>query len=372
MNLYERFITNNKLKNITIWLSFFILYSLAFLVFFKTLKLTLPFVISLLISYILYRPAKKLKEKFNSSSSLISIITIVIFYCIFLLIFTMICIGIGGQAKKLIESINISHISTIITPVNNYLYTIYKKIDPSTLNFITENTETIISGCTDYLTTFAKNILNSSISFVSNIPYLLTVIGFAIISNYFILKKFLDSDHSIDFNNSENKFLRLLVKSKDMLFKYCGSYVLILFMTFVELFLTLLILRIPYSLLISITCTILDILPIVGMAIILVPISIYYIYIGSYFTGIALLVAYGLICLIRQVIEPKIISTNLKISPLASIIAIFIGLNAYGLLGMLYCVFLVVFVNLFKDFLCEMKPNTNENNSPQEPVLNNI
>jgi predicted PurR-regulated permease PerM len=53
----------------------------------------------------------------------------------------------------------------------------------------------------------------------------------------------------------------------------------------------------------------------------------------NHFLGIGLIILFLVITVVRRVIEPKIYSTNLGISPLASLISMYIGLKLLGLSG---------------------------------------
>jgi predicted PurR-regulated permease PerM len=70
---------------------------------------------------------------------------------------------------------------------------------------------------------------------------------------------------------------------------------------------------------------------------------------GSYFTAIGILVLFILISAVRQIVEPKIVSTSLGIHPVMTLLAIFIGLKAFGFAGMIYLTFLMVFYKVLKN-----------------------
>jgi predicted PurR-regulated permease PerM len=69
---------------------------------------------------------------------------------------------------------------------------------------------------------------------------------------------------------------------------------------------------------------------------------------NNYFAGIGLLILYALVFVVRQVAEPRIVSSSLGLHPVSVLAAIFIGLKANGIAGMFFCMFLVVFYNIFK------------------------
>ncbi|HHD2748036.1 TPA: AI-2E family transporter [Clostridium perfringens] len=69
---------------------------------------------------------------------------------------------------------------------------------------------------------------------------------------------------------------------------------------------------------------------------------------GNIFSAISLFILYIFIFLLRQFLEPKLMSSTLGIHPLLILICIFIGLELNGLLGIVFCIFLIIFFNIFK------------------------
>lgn len=89
-------------------------------------------------------------------------------------------------------------------------------------------------------------------------------------------------------------------------------------------------------------------MPILGIACVYLPLAIYYWLIGDHIVAIFLLVLYIAVTVVRNIIEPKIVSQSLNLHPVAVLAAMFIGLKAYGFLGMLYLIFLMIFYNILK------------------------
>ncbi|MGN0383517.1 MAG: sporulation integral membrane protein YtvI [Eubacterium sp.] len=100
-------------------------------------------------------------------------------------------------------------------------------------------------------------------------------------------------------------------------------------------FIGLSIIKNPYSLLIGIIIGLLDALPMIGSGLILLPWAIVTIIGGNIKHGIVLMVIFGACYLIREVLEPKLIGKNAGISPLISLISIYVGYKAFGLFGVI-------------------------------------
>jgi predicted PurR-regulated permease PerM len=77
---------------------------------------------------------------------------------------------------------------------------------------------------------------------------------------------------------------------------------------------------------------------------VLVPWAIISFVLGNNGVGCGLLVLYGVITIVRQLIEPKIVDTSLGIHPFITLFSMFCGLSLFGFFGMLIgpFVFLVI------------------------------
>ncbi len=105
--------------------------------------------------------------------------------------------------------------------------------------------------------------------------------------------------------------------------------------TFIIAFVGLKLLGINYAAAIALLITIVDILPIVGTGATLGPWGVFLIFTGDYFTGIGILVLWLVILVIRKAIEPHILGNRIGIGPLSTLISIWVGWKAFGIVGIL-------------------------------------
>ena len=66
----------------------------------------------------------------------------------------------------------------------------------------------------------------------------------------------------------------------------------------------------------------------------MIPWSIISLIMGDIGVGIGLIVVYLVVTVIRNIIEPKIVGTQLGLHPLATLISMFIGVNIAGIIGL--------------------------------------
>lgn len=117
--------------------------------------------------------------------------------------------------------------------------------------------------------------------------------------------------------------------------KYLRAYVLLLFMTFVELLVGFSILKVDYAFLLAALIAVIDFLPIFGVGSVLVPWAIVLLLSGNYYLGVGLLIVYGCTAVVRQVAEPKIVGGSLGIHPLLTLVSMYAGFKLFGFFGMI-------------------------------------
>ena len=128
--------------------------------------------------------------------------------------------------------------------------------------------------------------------------------------------------------------------------RYIRSYLLLMVITFAIIFTGFLILRIENALLIALLVSVLDLLPLIGIGVILIPWGIFQILFGSVGTGIGLLVLLGVSAVIRQFAEPKILGKNLGMHPIISLLLLYLGYSVFGTGGLLLVPFASIIINI--------------------------
>ena len=116
---------------------------------------------------------------------------------------------------------------------------------------------------------------------------------------------------------------------------YLRAYLLILLLTFAEVFVGLMILGKRYAFLIALLVAVVDVLPILGVGTVLVPWAIVMLVLKNYYLGFGLLILYGAVTIVRQVAEPHIVGGKLGIHPLVSLAVMFAGFQFFGFFGMI-------------------------------------
>ena len=106
-------------------------------------------------------------------------------------------------------------------------------------------------------------------------------------------------------------------------------------LTFAELSLGFFLLRIGYPFLLALLTALLDILPILGVGIILLPFALFSLVTGHVGRGVGLLVLYAAITVIRQIAESHLVGKSLGLHPILMLVSFYVGLGLFGVAGFL-------------------------------------
>jgi len=151
-------------------------------------------------------------------------------------------------------------------------------------------------------------------------------------------------------SSAENLFSHIKKEAAVAVIGYLRSYSLIMLITFAEIFFGLSVLGVEYSFLIAAISAIVDILPILGVGIVLIPWALFCLMTRNLFLGIGLIILYVIIVIVRQFIEPKIVGESLGIHPLLALAAFYLGYRLFGFAGILIAPILLILWRAYKAY----------------------
>ena len=151
---------------------------------------------------------------------------------------------------------------------------------------------------------FLQAVLTTITSFAGDLPRIILVIMITIMAGYYaitdipnLLRAALRFIPSSDF---VRKVANLLGSLSSTIFRIGGGYVVLLFITFFEVFIGFKILDLPYALVLSVVTAIVDFLPILGTAAVLIPMTVYAFIAGDTLVGVGLIILLIIITVARR------------------------------------------------------------------------
>lgn len=198
------------------------------------------------------------------------------------------------------------------------------------------------------LTTLMNNSIDGLTQFLLMLPGFLIFVIITAVATYLItndrslIRSFILGALPGSARSQTSNVMTQLFKA---LIGFVKAYSILITITAIVTMVSLQLLGIKYVLTIGIVVGLLDLLPVLGPGFIFIPWSVYEFFMHNTRLGIALLVVYGVISGVRQVLEPKILGDNIGLHPLATLMAIYVGLQLAGTAGLvLGPVLLVIFM----------------------------
>lgn len=99
-----------------------------------------------------------------------------------------------------------------------------------------------------------------------------------------------------------------------------------------------------YALLLALGFAMMDFIPLIGSGTVMVPWAVINLFLGNYAQAIEMIIIWGLIVVFRRLAEPKVVGDQTGLSPILSLISIYVGMRLYGVLGMVFFPILVLVV----------------------------
>lgn len=309
-----------------------------------------PFLVAMVISIILERLITVLLKKIKISRKILGTILVVITYIIIATIIGLVIAGLIG------EMINLS---TKIPEIYNRIKQEYKESYAKIQIFIDRTPNKISNEIYDFgleilskLKDIATDVINFVISFVMFMPKLIIYIIVTFLATLFLVtdrREISKGLYKIFPTSMVIKIERVCKNSIKSLTNLLKAQGIIILVTFIELTITFVILKRDYPITLALLVALVDALPILGVGIILIPWAIYSAVTGNITLGIALIIAYIIITVVRQLIEPKVVSKNIGIHPFITLLSMYIGFKLVGVLGMvLGPVMMIIYKNVFE------------------------
>lgn len=305
---------------------------------FKLIIIWLPFIFAWWISNLLSPLVEKLHTKVKLNKSLATFLVLLLFIGLFSgiisLIVYVITVQINGMLSNMPEINSVVEEGVLLVSRNLIDFTDFLP------NLLTESLDFDIAGMLENVSLSVTTIFASIVGYVAFIPNLLVGIIVMFVATFFMTKdKYKLKDIEMQIFSHKIFRSRLSTVFKDdvlmVLLGYFRAQLILMTLTAIEVSIGLTILKIPYAIGIGILIGMLDALPIFGTGTIFIPWTIILIFYQNYPLAIGIFIVYLIATLGRQSLEPKIISTQIGIYPLITLLIIYTGIKIFGVAGII-------------------------------------
>ena len=333
---------------------FLIIAAIVFALVKYALPLLAPFVIAFIVAALLQKPARFMARKLPIKKKLAGLLSAILFFAVVVLLGWLggggIISGIQHLLVNLPEFYN-KTVEPLVMDIFNKLETMEIWNDMHLMDIL-QDLETQLM---DALAGIATSISGKAVALVSglatSLPGLFIKLVLFIIATVFISMDYdVLMDFCLDQMGEKTKSLFFEVKEYIVgtLFVVIRSYLLIMSITFIELSIGLTIIGINNSILIALCIAIFDILPVLGTGGIMIPWTVINLVLGNFKLAAGLAIIYVIVTIIRNIIEPKIVGSQLGLHPIVTLSSMFAGaqlLGAIGLFGFPITLSLLVHLN---------------------------
>ena len=352
---------------------------LGFLFYKYAFGVCFPIMFAFVVAVFLQKPKNFIVKKTPIKKGFASTICVFALMIIAATVVVLIGVRAAEEVRGFIDylTVQFSNLDSVVNTVENSLLSFVGKLPEFISETATESIASLftqliefIAGTntelpdqiTDSLSGFSLSWLSAPITGVistaSRIPSLLISIVVTIVlacfmtADYDLITRFIYCQFPKEKRKDLTRAKQLL---KMNLGKMGKAYALIMLVTFTEVFAGLTILKMiglfnsSYIAVIAIVTAIVDIIPVLGTGTIVLPWAAYSFITGNIGMGIGLMVLYITVTVIRQIVEPKLVAGQLGLPPFVTLIAMYLGLKIFGVLGVFILPIIAIMVKLLND-----------------------
>jgi len=300
------------------------------------LPISVPFLFGSLIAWVVIR----LSDKFHCSHKLFRIGLTILIYGIMGLLVTLVAVKGVSSITDIIQwlpQVYENKLFPLATMAYNWFAEKIQLLDPALLGALEMLLESVLSGLKNLISSLSGFAVNLVSGVATGIPNLILSLLAMIFSTIFVVGDYERIAAFASANIPENikKLLtNIRIYLTDTLFVVIRSYVLIMLLTFCELSVLFSLFGIEHAVMKAAIIALLDIMPILGTGGIMIPWAVTSLVLGYHKLGLELLLIYGIVTVVRNYVEPKIVGTQLGLHPIITLVSMFIGLRLFGFWGL--------------------------------------
>jgi len=299
------------------------------------LPVLVPFIIAMIFSMFMEPLIGFSQRKLRLSRGIATGMVMVLFFGAIGFVLTMIVF-------KLVEEL--IQLSAMLPEHSAELWKIYYDLVARSTEFYGTLPATVTNSLEQSFATLAANLqglislaVNSILQFASLVPGTITILVVSILATFFLTR---DRQLIIQIwlylapAPWGEKTLAIARQVATAFAGYLRAQAVLVLITMIISVAGLYLSGAQYALTVGLLVGILDLIPVLGPATVYLPWIIWSLASGSIAFGVKLTVLYLILLVVRQVMETKIVSANLGLHPLATLVAMYAGLKTIGIPGL--------------------------------------
>lgn len=313
------------------------------------LSLFAPFIAALIVAVILNPLVRWFQRRLGWSRSVLALV-------ILLLLFGLVGAGIAYLVYAVgVELVSLAQnwdgLLVSLQGALDQMETVFSNLWAMVPPQLNESVNSVVDGLVAWLESAVPNLLNTMVDYTTNkamgVPSFVVAMVIFLMASYFITADYpyLRTRVAQHMDESLLRFCnQIRVTALGAFGGYLKAEILLSVGVFFILMVGFFITRQPYGVLLALVLAVMDFIPIIGAGTVMVPWAVIALFTRDYPTAIEMMVIWGVIAMFRRVMEPKFVGDQTGLSPILSLVSIYVGMKVAGVLGMILgpTVFLVV------------------------------
>lgn len=328
---------------------------------FLTYKLAIfyiPFIIAMIIAACVEPVIKFFMKYTKMKRKLASIVSLIL---VVLIIGSLLFLGISKI---------VSEASELLSNMNQYFDNVYKwgidiveDIQEGRIQLPVQTAEILqnsLTGIIDVVKNIAMNFLTGLVNIITSVPNMITYSFITILAIIFICfdKQYIPNTIKSQIPTKWfEKIKQVIHEMCSVSIKYIKAEAKLSFICFILVLIGLNIInligiKVEYLLTMAILIGFIDLLPLFGAGAVMIPWTCYLILVGNIPLAISIAILWIIWAVIKQLAEPKMVSREMGMHPIFTLIGMYTGFKLIGVLGMILGpIILLILKNIFSELI---------------------
>lgn len=240
---------------------------------------------------------------------------------------------VGQSGSMITEAVNSAQ-----QAMGNLVDSTESNFSPQVQNLIRNTLQDALDQASKWGSEAAGKVVSFAVGLITGLPYGIIYISFLAMAVYFIaihysdIRSYLPGGKRRRQDSNTTQLTNSALKSLMGYLRVQGTFAL---MVFVVSLIALHVFGFRYAAVLALVAGIMEMIPMIGSGLMYILMAIVFFLTGNTAGGFQVLALTGVLQLLRRILEPKLMSDSIGISPLLSLIGMFAGMRFGGVLGLI-------------------------------------
>lgn len=300
----------------------------------KTFSAFLPFIIALILAFLLEPLVVRLMRAIRIRRSYATVLTLLLAIAVLSLFIFLIVARLYTELSEL--AITLPNYGYFVDLVTHQVDAVEKfvKVNPQIQSTLFTSTESLARTLQEWAKSGSVFILG----FLTALPRVFIVLVVSLVATLFMSSSYPNVKRFISDLFPRRWHISAQAISGDLgaaVVGYLRAQAILVSVTALSTIGGLLLIGNRYAVTLGVLAGFMDIMPIVGTGILFVPWIVGLFILGSFGEGLKLFVMWIITVVVRQFLEPKIMSKGIGLHPLPTLISMYVGLQLLGAVGLI-------------------------------------